>query len=168
MSDCEHVVGTAMAQPVLAITSLAYVVAGLTVLWCAARGRGVLAGTAGLVVVAVGVGSYVFHGPRPSWAGPVHDWPIVALAVVYGVGLVLTVRRRPRLWLFSFSVFVPALIAYVAGRSDSPLCRPESLWQYHGAWHVLTAAAAGVAALAMRSLGARSGVAEQQSGTDLG
>ena len=148
-SDCERVVSGALAQPVLAITSLAYVAVGVAVLCLAVRGRGVLAAAAGVVLIAVGVGSFAYHGPQPSWAGPAHDWPIVALAAVCAVGLARTARRRPRMWMAAGGIFAIALIAYAAGRSGSPLCRPDSLWQYHGAWHVLTAAAAGCAALAM-------------------
>jgi hypothetical protein len=148
-SDCERVVGTALAQPVLAITSLAYVAAGLAVLCWAVRARGVLVPVAGLLLIAVGAGSFVYHGPQPSWAGPAHDWPIIALGAVYTAGLVRTARRQRRVWLTAAGIFALALIAYAAGRSGSPLCRPDSPWQYHGAWHVLSAAAAGWATLAM-------------------
>lgn len=149
MLDCEHAVDTALAQPVLALTSLAYVVAGLAVLWWAVRVRGALAAAAGVVLIAVGAGSFAFHGPQPSWAGPAHDWPIIALAAVYAVGLALTARRQRRVWLTAAGIFALGVIAYAAGHSGSPLCRPESLWQYHGAWHILSAAAAGYAAVAM-------------------
>ena len=148
-SDCERVVGTALAQPVLAITSLAYVVAGVAVVSWARRGRGVLAAAAGVALIAVGVGSFVYHGPQPSWAGPAHDWPIVVLGVVYAAGLLLTVRRQRRLWLAAAGILALALLAYASGRSASPLCWPDSLWQFHGAWHVLSAAAAGCGAVAM-------------------
>ena len=148
-SDCEHVVGSPLAQPVLAITSVAYVAAGLAVLCLAARARGALTAAAGAVLIAVGAGSFVYHGPQSSWAGPAHDWPIVALAAVYAAGLALTVRSQRRVWMTAAGIFALALLAYAAGRSGSPVCRPDSLWQYHGAWHVLSAAAAGWAALAM-------------------
>ncbi len=149
-SDCERIVSDVLAQPVLAITSLAYVAAGLAVLSWAARVRAPLAGAAGLVLVAVGVGSFIFHGPQPSWAGPAHDWPIIAVAVVYAVSLARSGRRQLRLiWAPAGGVFALALAAYAAGRTGSPLCRPDSWWQYHGAWHVLSAAAAGWAARAM-------------------
>jgi hypothetical protein len=148
-SDCEHVVGATLAQPVLAITSLAYIAAGLAVLCWAVRARGALAVAAGVVLIAVGAGSFVYHGPQPSWAGLAHDWPIIALGAVYAAGLTRTARRQRRVWMTAAGIFTLALIAYAAGRSGSSLCRPESLWQYHGAWHVLSAASAGWAALAM-------------------
>lgn len=148
-SDCEHVMHATLAQPVLAVTSVAYVVVGLAVLALAVRARAALAAAAGVVLVAVGAGSVIYHGPQPTWAGAAHDWPIIAMGVVYFAGLVFTVRREWRLWLAATAILAIALIAYVAGRSGSPLCRPDSPWQFHGAWHVLSAVAAGLAALAM-------------------
>ncbi|MBY0288789.1 MAG: hypothetical protein K2X52_16830 [Mycobacteriaceae bacterium] len=147
--DCEHVVQGTLAQPVLAVTSVAYVIVGLAVLALAASARGALAAAAGVVLVAVGAGSVIYHGPQPTWAGAAHDWPIIAMGVVYAIGLAFTVRREWRVWLAAIAILAIALIAYVAGRSGSPLCQPASLWQFHGAWHVLSAAAAGLAALAM-------------------
>jgi hypothetical protein len=148
-SDCERVAGTFLAQPVLAITSLAYVTAGVAVLCCTMRGRGALPLAAGVVLIAVGVGSFVYHGPQPPWAGPAHDWPIIALCAVCVAGLSRSVRSQWRLWTAAAGIFAVALVVYAAGRSGSPLCRPDSLWQFHGAWHVLTAVAAAFAALAM-------------------
>jgi hypothetical protein len=146
-SDCERIVVGALAQPVLAVTSLAYVGAGLAVLSWAVRVRAPLAGAAGVALVAVGAGSFAYHGPQPSWAESAHDWPIVAAGAVYAAGLARSGRRQR--WAKPAGVFALGLAAYAAGRSGSPLCRPDSLWQYHGAWHVLSAAAAGWAAPAM-------------------
>ncbi|ORW04770.1 hypothetical protein [Mycobacterium kyorinense] len=150
-SDCERVVvGAALAQPVLAITSLAYVAAGMAVLAWAARVKAPVAAAAGAALVAVGAGSFAYHGPQLSWAKFAHDWPIVAAGAVYTAGLARSARREQwSAWAAPAGVFALGLAAYAAGRSGSPLCRPESLWQYHGAWHVLSAAAAGWAARAM-------------------
>ena len=48
-------------------------------------------------------------------------------------------RRRQRwsAWATAAGVFVLGLAAYAAGRSGLPLCRPHSLWQYHGAGDLL-------------------------------
>lgn len=146
-SDCERIVDGALAQPILAVTSLAYVAAGLVVLYWAMRWRAPLSLAAAIVLVAVGTGSFAFHGPQPSWAKPAHDLPVIAAGVVYAAILARGRRTRWRsVWAPAAGVFALGLIAYAAGRSGSPLCRPDSLWQYHGAWHVLTAAAAVVAA----------------------
>ncbi|EID16516.1 hypothetical protein MXEN_04019 [Mycobacterium xenopi RIVM700367] len=151
-SDCERLVAGALAQPVLAVTSLAYAAAGMAVLCWAARVRAPLAGAAGVALVAVGAGSFAYHGPQPSWAKVAHDWSIVAAAAVYAVGLARS-RRRWSTWMAPAGVFALGLAAYAAGRSGSPLCRPDSLWQFHGAWHVLSGAAAGWAALALAPRG---------------
>ncbi|MGZ4524959.1 MAG: hypothetical protein ACXVX7_00610 [Mycobacterium sp.] len=98
--------------------------------------------------MAVGIGSFAYHGPQPAWAQQAHDWPIVAAGVVYAAGLARS-GRRWLAWATPAGVFALGLAAYAAGRSGSPLCRPDSLWQYHGAWHVLSAAAAACAARAM-------------------
>jgi hypothetical protein len=149
-SDCERIADAALAQPVLALTSLAYVGAGIAVLCFAMRSRMLLAVIAGVVLVAVGAGSLVFHGPQPSWAERAHDWPIIAAGAILAVGLVRSGRRqRWEAWAAAAGLFALGLTAYAAGRSGSPLCRPDSLWQYHGAWHVLSAAAAGLATWAM-------------------
>ncbi|KUI42044.1 hypothetical protein AU197_18185 [Mycobacterium sp. IS-1590] len=148
-SDCERIDAADLAQPVLALTSLTYVAVGIGVLCCALRGRALLAGLAGVTLVAVGVGSFTFHGPQPSWAGPVHDWPIIALAGVCVVGVARSARGRRWAWWAAAAVFVLGLAAYAVGRTGSPLCRPDSLWQYHGVWHVLSSTAAGLAAWGM-------------------
>lgn len=149
-SDCEQIVVGTLAQPVLAVTSLAYLAAGLAVLGWAVRVRSLLAGAAAVALVAVGVGSFAYHGPQPSWAKLAHDWPIVAAGAVYAAGLARSARRqRLSAWAAPAAVFALGLAAYTAGRSGSPLCRPESLWQYHGAWHILSATAAGWAARAV-------------------
>ncbi|MGE2691398.1 hypothetical protein [Mycolicibacterium pulveris] len=149
-TDCERVAGVALAQPVLAVTSLAYVVVGMVVLWWAMRTTAMLAALTGLAAVTVGLGSFAYHGPQPPWAQTAHDWPIVALVVICAAGVARSrLRVRRSLWATAAGVFALGLLAYAAGRSGSPLCRPDSLWQFHGAWHVLSAVAVGVAARAM-------------------
>jgi hypothetical protein len=151
-SDCERIVGGALAQPVLAVTSLAYVVAGMAVLCWAIRLRAPLAGAAAVALMAVGAGSFAFHGPQPSWAGLAHDLPIYAAGALLVASFVQSRGRRWRsVWAPAVGVFALGLAAYAAGRSGSPLCRPDSLWQYHGVWHVLSAAAAAWAARGMAS-----------------
>jgi hypothetical protein len=149
-SDCERIVGGVLAQPVLAVTSLAYVAAGVAVLSWAVRVRAPLAGAAGVALVAVGAGSFAYHGLQPSWAELVHDSSIAAAGAVFAAGLARSARRQRRAaWMTAAGVFSLGVAAYAAGRSGSPLCRPDSLWQYHGAWHVLSGAAAAWATRAM-------------------
>lgn len=149
-SDCERIVDAALAQPVSALTSVAYVAAGLIAVVWAVRLRALLSLAAGVALVAVGVGSLVYHGPQPPWAGPAHDWPIVALGLLCVLGVVRSGMRRDWSdWLLPAAILAVGLAAYVGGRSESPLCRPDSTWQLHGAWHILSAAAALAGAVVM-------------------
>jgi len=155
-SDCERLRSGWLAQPANAVTSLVYVAVGLGLLWRsgrpAVRRGAVRAGALGLV--AVGVGSIAYHGPQPGWAVLAHDGSIVGLALVIAgniwvlsrssvpAGPVYAAGRASAAWM------APALVAYVAGRSGSSLCRPASLLQPHAAWHVLSAVGLGLAVVA--------------------
>ncbi|WP_342660877.1 hypothetical protein [Rhodococcus ruber] len=79
---CELYRGTGLVgQPAATVSSLAFVVAGLAVL---AR-RGTASVTYGLLVVAVGAGSLVAHGPNPPWQAYAHDLPLATLLAYVAV-----------------------------------------------------------------------------------
>lgn len=90
-TDCEALDGGFLAQPVNALTSLAYVVAGL---WVALswRRQGLprtAAAMFGVVLALVGLGSFAFHGPQFSGSRWLHDWAIAAalsFIAIYDVG----------------------------------------------------------------------------------
>ncbi len=73
VADCERLVEGWLAQPANAVSSLAFVLVGLSV---PMLGRlrsgtpGLIAGAMGASLVLVGIGSVAFHGP----GGPVSDW----------------------------------------------------------------------------------------------
>lgn len=205
-SDCEALAAGALAQPVNAWSSLAYVVAGLLVV---TRSRRAPRGSRwphvvyGLTVASVGVGSVAFHGPQPPGSRLVHDLSIAAVlafvaaydfmlirgrslrdftaALVGAVGLLgvlfaavpdasiaatipvagaaiigewLVWRRhlRPhvdrdsvmRTYAVIGGVVAVAAVLNVLGRTDGPLCDPDSGLQLHGLWHLMTAAAFGL------------------------
>lgn len=157
-SDCEGLRAGWLAQPANAVSSLAYVVVGLWLLWRwrsrrAGVRRGVLlVGSAGLG--AVGIGSVAYHGPQPGWAHLAHEASVSGLALLFvGLGLRLATRagvRRAaavifRTWGPAAACMVPALAAYLAGRTGSALCQPGTLWQPHAAWHGLSAVSFGLA-----------------------
>jgi hypothetical protein len=149
-SDCERIGEGWLAQPVNALTSLAFVVAGGVVLgrtWQPARARRgeVLAYSAMLALV--GAGSVAFHGPQPPGARAMHDLPIpLLLALAIGTPGVRWRRGRPPLpgWgarrgATLAGTALAAGLAYAGGRTGAPTCDPDSPLQLHGAWHVLTA-----------------------------
>lgn len=163
LSDCEQISGGWLAQPVNAVSSLAFVPAGA---WVLSRARGLVGRRRwemvgiGAALVANGVGSFAFHGPQPSWAEPAHDGPIVvviALLAANEAALVLERRAgtaraehppRGRAGSVALGAGAAALVAYGLGRTGSPACRPESLWQWHAVWHGLIAVALAAVAAA--------------------
>jgi hypothetical protein len=134
-SDCEAVRDAVLGQPANALSSLAYVVAAAVVVR-----RGGPRGPA-LALAAVGVGSFLYHGPMPWGAEAVHNAAIVAL-VVLTVAAAWRRRGVPRPPALAVVAFAAAVILNLLGRTGAPLCRPDSLAQPHAAWHVLTAVAA--------------------------
>jgi hypothetical protein len=149
-SDCEQVLAGLLTQPINALSSLAFIPAGVLTIVAAMRATGrlrlhlaVFAGA----LIGVGVGSFAYHGPQPTWAGPAHDGSII-LALVSAILLVTaTGGRRSGIWRtgpgrLSAASVVAALAAYAAGRTGSPLCDPDSWIQLHAVWHVLIAGSA--------------------------
>jgi hypothetical protein len=148
LSDCESIRDGLLAQPVNAVSSLAFVAAAGAVLRLAGREggpRGAIVGAYGASLLAVGVGSFAYHGPQPAWAQQAHDAPIpvvVFLALVVLAGAWRVRERRQRGIRVLGATLGMALLAYVAGRTGSPLCVSDSLWQPHALWHVLAATVA--------------------------
>ncbi|GGB99814.1 hypothetical protein GCM10010972_10720 [Cellulomonas carbonis] len=112
---CELVQDGFLAEPVSAWTSLAFVVAGVVVL-VRARREGhrahdadtsdhrpsarphPLAGYAALVA-AVGIGSFVQHGPDPVWSDLAHDLPLLVVLAYVGADAAADLTgRRPAWW----------------------------------------------------------------------
>jgi hypothetical protein len=156
-ADCERIGAGWLAQPVNSVSSLAYVAVGGWLWRLAAESRSdrVLLVTAGTVMAGVGLGSLAYHGPQPAWAVPAHEGSIAGLALVLvgnAIWLIAQDRRRPaarvnvRKWRTAGTLGAVALAAYAAGRTGSPLCRPDSMWQPHAAWHLFSALALGTVA----------------------
>lgn len=201
VSDCERLHDGLVAQPVNALTSLVYIATGLWTMRLATTRVGVgwlNPRTFGLVLVALGMGSFGFHGPQGEVARWLHSYSIAGV-VLFVIALnlaklkILSQSRAQQLALvvalalvpifivwrnFDVAFAVPAVVVAVVldmlalrqvsqpagtsvryaaiaavivgagvlnalGRTDGALCSPSSLWQLHGAWHVLTATALG-------------------------
>jgi hypothetical protein len=150
-TDCERLRPGLVAQPVNTATSLAFVAAaGVTALRSRRRGapHGVQEVAFSALLALVGVGSVAFHGPQPRGAKALHDVPIAGLiALALATPVVRQARGRTALPGWSpqraavlAGVGAAAVTAFVAGRTSAPTCRPDSLLQPHGLWHVLAAA----------------------------
>lgn len=134
-SDCEALRDGWLGQPVNAVTSVAYVTACLHVLR-----RGGPSGP-GAALGVVGVGSVLYHGPMPAGTELAHDGSIAVLLVAVAVAM----WRRglpPRPPAAAVAALVVAIAVNLLTRTGAPLCRPSSVLQGHGAWHVLTAVGA--------------------------
>lgn len=202
-SDCERLRDAALAQPVNAITSLAYTVVGVIIGVATLRSPAVDRGRwyvyAGCLMLT-GIGSVLFHGPQPTGSRFAHDVPIaLTVAVMLLVDVELVRRRRLRvlaIWagtsaaIAAIAVAVPdataaltavavlavlgleiviarrhlrgpahaqrrlglaavalagfAAASYLLGRTGAATCDPDATFQFHGAWHLLSAAIFGV------------------------
>lgn len=152
--DCERLRDGWASQPVNTASNAAYIAVG-----AAFAGRALVPGSPragerlayGGLMVLVGLGSIAYHGPQPRGAEMMHDAPIAVASVMSAVTpLVRLARHRTPLpgWtarrgLLAVGLTTAALAAYAAGRTDAPTCNPDSLLQWHGVWHVLSAAAYG-------------------------
>jgi hypothetical protein len=102
-------------------------------------------------LAAVGLGLAAVQGASDPFAGT-----LAAGAVVGEVGMLSRERRAPRLAgprddagfrgsAVARGVGLAAIalggVAFLLGRTGSPLCNPASLFQWHALWHVLVAVA---------------------------
>lgn len=151
-SDCESLRPGWLGQPANALSSLAFVAAAIW-LWARARRTGTYsgAGRSGiLALLGVGLGSLAYHGPQPSWAGPVHDASVITLGVLVVGRSVWRFARpgtRPPMvaaWRAALPWGMVAAPAWLAGTSDSMFCHPASILQPHAAWHLFSAVALAV------------------------
>ena len=77
-SDCEEIRSGFIAQPVNALSSVAYVAGGGWVVASGARAGRPAAVAFGGLLGAVGVGSVLYHGPCPPGAQQAHDASLAA------------------------------------------------------------------------------------------
>jgi hypothetical protein len=157
-ADCERIGGGFLAQPVNALSSLAYVVVGGELIVRAWRQGRTAAGRAGrwpslglgafgALLAVEGVGSVGFHGPGDGVSHRIHDAGIGGTLVFVAATEVVALVRRPRKrrarrrFVLAGALLAGATVVNLLSRTDDPWCRPDSLLQGHAAWHVLTARA---------------------------
>ncbi len=149
-SDCEALRSGLLAQPTNALTSGAYVLAGVVVwLRLPREQRGGWGAVYAALLALVGLGSILYHGPQPPGSKFLHDAPIPFLLLLIALLVVLRWRAAQTLLPGYTPARVAVLagigavagLAYLFGRTGSPLCDPDSWLQLHGAWHIATAAA---------------------------
>src|SRR6185295_2337687 len=91
----------------------------------------------GAAMVGVGVGSFGYHGPQPAGAAFVHNgsvWWLALVLIIANIKLLESARPvASAAWRSAAPWMVPALAAYVSGRTGSALCHPVAVWQFHAA-----------------------------------
>lgn len=96
-ATCERFSAGVWGQPVTSATSLAFVIAGAAVLW---RWRSRRHRWYAALVSAVGIGSWVQHGPHLFFQAYAHDLPLVAVLAFAAADAAsdLRGRRLPAAW----------------------------------------------------------------------
>lgn len=111
-ANCEARTGGVLAEPASAVTSLAFVVAGLAVA-VGRRGARPARSWFAALLVATGVGSAVQHGGDVPGADLVHDLPLVALIAFVAVDAARELFDRglgERWWLVPTAALVPVIV----------------------------------------------------------
>jgi hypothetical protein len=141
-SDCERISSGFFAQPINAISSVAYVIVGV---WVVARFPRTVARVFGLFVVFVGVGSIGYHGWDDGSVDFVHDLAFpgaLGFIALYELTHLRSPRRAAGYWVGG-AAFGLGLIGRLVGATDGPWCAPGSVVQWHAFWHMATAVALG-------------------------
>lgn len=95
-SDCEEIGSGFLAQPVNAVTSLAFTIVGLAMIGWArvADGREhTMRWLFVLAMAATGVGSFLYHGPQWAGSGFLHDITFLSVLAILVVADVAAARR---------------------------------------------------------------------------
>jgi len=107
-----------LEQPASAITSAAFVVAAAGILAARPRESGTPARehqtVFALLVAGIGVGSFVQHGPHPSWQAYAHDLPLAATLVFVATDAASDLTGRElsaAWWLVPSAAMVPIVAA---------------------------------------------------------
>jgi hypothetical protein len=112
---CEQFRVGVLGQPAGTLTALALVAAGLLVLAGRYPAGAGLRWTYGLLVLAVGAGSVVQHGPHPPWQAYAHDLPLAAVLAFVAADAAADLTGRPgpayHWWLVPTAAMVPVVAA---------------------------------------------------------
>ena len=103
-TDCEAIRDGFLAQPVNALSSLAFSLVGLVLLGWAARATATERAVRYAFVVAMvatGLGSFLYHGPQTPGSGFLHDITFLVALLIIGLANLSTWRGWPsrRLWV---------------------------------------------------------------------
>lgn len=183
--DCERILEGFLGQPVNTITSVGFVLAGLiayvrragppTATLIAAVGVGSILFHGpmppwGEFLHDLSIGwmlLWVILSEIRRWRWWWLTFPVVGVlmftptiadplqAVLSGAAITLLLRGRRRQSYIALGLLGAGAIVGTLSRTGWPWCRPDSIWQGHGFWHLAAAAALALWALPPRQLSAR-------------
>ncbi|PYG01874.1 hypothetical protein SAMN05216184_101339 [Georgenia satyanarayanai] len=93
---CEPLADGLLQEPVAAVSSLAFVLAGMVIAVRHRRPRRPLGYPA--LVAGIGIGSFYQHGPDAAYSDLVHDLPLLATLAFVAADSAAALTGRPRLW----------------------------------------------------------------------
>lgn len=125
----------------LTIAAVLAVIAARNLGVLAGWGRGVAIGAAGSIIVAVGAVMSVAPDAGNLLTGVVGAAAVITEIIVYRSGRRRFSRRVARLLIAVAVLLTAAGIINILGRTGGPICDPDSYFQGHAFWHVLTATA---------------------------
>lgn len=99
-------------QPANSVTSLAFVVSGVAILAARRGGHGRV--PYALLVIGIGAGSLIQHGPNPDWQAYAHDLPLAGVLAFVAVDAAADLTGRklsPAWWLVPTAIMVPVVAA---------------------------------------------------------
>lgn len=119
-TECEQRLAEVfLGEPANTVTSFGFVLVGLAVLLrlpAPVRSRWAY----GLLVIGVGVGSVIQHGPHPSWQAYPHDLTLAGVLAFVAVDCAADLSRRrlsPLWWVLPTLALVPVIAASSLGSS---------------------------------------------------
>ena len=125
----------------LTIAALLAVIAARNIGFLAGWARGAVIGLAAAQTIAVGAVMAVAPDAGNVLTGVVGAAAILTEVLVYRAGHRRFSRRVARLLLIIAGLLVTGGLINLLGRTGGPICDPDSYFQGHALWHVLTAAA---------------------------
>lgn len=100
---------------------------------------GVLA-TSGVIVAIIGAVMAVAPDAGNMMTGAVGVAAVASEVVLYRTGRQRFSSRVAKILATTVGLLIGAAVINVLGRTGGPLCDPESVFQGHAVWHILTAA----------------------------
>lgn len=124
---CERLGPAYWAEPVNAVTNLAFLVAAAVMAWRLRGAQLPLANAMVVLLAVIGIGSYLFHTHAQGWAALADTTPILAFILVYLYASSRDYLGLSKLWsLVSVGLFFPFAAILVPLFAQVPVLSPSA------------------------------------------